>query len=222
MSIYWFYHGVGMKIVLLASVALLSFSCVSVPKEPLPKKPELPSIGLEQLPLLDPSTGKLRALTADELSKTRTYLQEKRAKVFTEEERDLINGDCFNNSGRWAGIYGPNISGRPYDNDLYMVPPSYKSPDGWDCDGFFVPSDVTVQMIALAVTLNQSGPGAVKINSAQWGTLVSTGPLSRQISASVLEWIGPGNPTNWYRPGFPQQDLDDLGDTWRPKPPAGR
>jgi hypothetical protein len=26
----------------------------------------------------------------------------------------------------------------------------------------------------------------------------------------------------WFRPGFPQQDLDDLGDTWRPRPPSGK
>lgn len=203
----------------LFGVLVLSGSLYAA--EPAP--PELPSISLDDLPLVDFSLGKplLRQLTEEEQEKTRSVLFERQlhADVI---ERDLINGDCFNNSGRWAGIYGPNISGRPYDNDLYMVPPGYKSPDGWDCDGFFIPSDVSVQMITLAVTLNQSGPGAVKINSAQWGTLESISPLQRRISASVLEWIGPGNTTNWYRPGFPQQDLDDLGDTWRPRPPASR
>lgn len=186
-------------------------------------RPNLPAVELSDLPILDLSYGQpvLRTLTQDELTRTRNHLVEQRAKA-DPTERDLINGDCYNNSGHWAGIYGPNISGRPYDNDLYMVPPGYKSPDAWDCDGFYIPEDVSVRMITLAVTLYQHGPGAVKINSAQWGTLESTGPLSRQISASVLEWIGPGNLTNWYRPGFPQQDLDNLGDTWRPKPPASR
>ncbi|HYX35791.1 MAG TPA: hypothetical protein VE954_22055 [Oligoflexus sp.] len=161
---------------------------------------DLPALNLEDIPVLEFSTGTplLRNMTEEEMETTRLVLAERRINADV-TERDLLYGDCHNNSGRWAGVYGPNISGRSYDNDLYMVPPGYKTPDGWDCDGFFIPADVSVRMVTSAVTFTERGPGAVKIRNNQWLTLESLSSLERQVSALVLDWIGPENTTNWFR-----------------------
>lgn len=66
-------------------------------------------------------------------------------------------GQLSNKTGETLLIYGPKIGGT-FDNSLYHLPTGRKTPDDWDCDGLFVPSD----RYADQATSTDQGPLAIK------------------------------------------------------------
>ncbi len=55
-------------------------------------------------------------------------------------------GQCTNLTDEYLVVYGPkHVEERSiFDTSPYLLPPGRTTPDGWDCDGFFVPSDRAV------------------------------------------------------------------------------
>jgi hypothetical protein len=52
-------------------------------------------------------------------------------------------GQCTNMLNEYLIVYGPKHvdEGSIFDTSPYILPPGRTTPDGWDCDGFLVPSD---------------------------------------------------------------------------------
>jgi hypothetical protein len=70
-------------------------------------------------------------------------------------------GTCINSTGEIIAVYGPNSPQTPQDKDnaLYRLPPGRKTPDGWDCDGIYVPND---RIAGQLIGSNIQGPVAIK------------------------------------------------------------
>lgn len=66
-------------------------------------------------------------------------------------------GQLSNKTGETLLVYGPKIGGN-FDNSLYHLPTGRKTPDDWDCDGFFVPKDRYADQAISTV----QGPLAIK------------------------------------------------------------
>lgn len=70
-------------------------------------------------------------------------------------------GTAINNTGENIAVYGPKSAATPQDMDnaLYLLPPGRQTPDGWDCDGVYVPKDrIADQLLGPDIP----GPVAVK------------------------------------------------------------
>jgi hypothetical protein len=69
-------------------------------------------------------------------------------------------GQCTNLTDEWLIVYGPkHVDERSiFDTSPYVLPPGRTTPDGWDCDGFFVPSDRSLR----SFRASRNGPLAVK------------------------------------------------------------
>lgn len=57
-------------------------------------------------------------------------------------------GQCSNWTADSLVVFGPkSIEDRSvFDNSPYILPPGRTTPDGWDCDGFFLPVDRSVRL----------------------------------------------------------------------------
>jgi hypothetical protein len=69
-------------------------------------------------------------------------------------------GQCINLTDEYVIVYGPKHAAERsiFDTSPYVLPPGRTTPDGWDCDGFCVPSDRGLKRWRGA----RSGPHAVK------------------------------------------------------------
>jgi hypothetical protein len=67
-------------------------------------------------------------------------------------------GQCTNLTEEMLAVYGPKVSSSPYDNALYCLPPYTTTPQDWDCDGFYVPTD----RVANQAFSRVRGPLAIK------------------------------------------------------------
>lgn len=56
-------------------------------------------------------------------------------------------GQCTNQTGEYLVVYGPkHHSDRSiFDTSPFVLPPGMTTPDRWDCDGFLLPSDRSLQ-----------------------------------------------------------------------------
>jgi hypothetical protein len=96
--------------------------------------------------------------------------------------------------------YPGNWQGR--DNTPLAQPPGTVSPDGIDCDGMFVPSNVTAQGI--------QGPFAAKIWDVQ--TLEMTGDrYSRQFPGGSGFRVFRDGDVNWWIGNVTQEDVESWG-----------
>src|ERR1700722_5046513 len=69
-------------------------------------------------------------------------------------------GQCINLTDEFLIVYGPKHAEENsiFETSPYVLPPGRTTPDGWDCDGFFVPSDRSFRR----ARRSRSGPLAVK------------------------------------------------------------
>jgi hypothetical protein len=76
-------------------------------------------------------------------------------------DRKPFQGRCLNKTGELLGVYGPRLPSDPTgkDNRLYKLPTGRATPDGFDCDGIFVPND---RIADQRVGPDIPGPVAVK------------------------------------------------------------
>lgn len=69
-------------------------------------------------------------------------------------------GQCTNATDEYLIVYGPkHLRDRSVcDTSTYVLPPGTTTPDRWDCDGLFLPSDRSIHLWRG----NQRGPLAIK------------------------------------------------------------
>ena len=69
-------------------------------------------------------------------------------------------GQCTNSTRELLIVYGPKhqCERSVFDTSPYVLPPGRTTPDNWDCDGFFLPSDRKLKLLKRF----ESGPVAVK------------------------------------------------------------
>ncbi len=84
-------------------------------------------------------------------------------------------GQCTNSTSEILIVYGPKHEGDRSicDTSPYVLPPGTTTPDHWDCDGFFVPSD---RLIRLWRGIRR-GPCAVKYWNYRRFSVRSAGPV---------------------------------------------
>ncbi|MEW4453793.1 hypothetical protein AB1L30_14055 [Bremerella sp. JC817] len=94
----------------------------------------------------------------------------------------MSDGRCINATGETILVYGPKSATTPQDKDnaLYRLPSSRKTPDGWDCDGIYVPNDRTADQL---LGSDIAGPVAIKY----------VGLLSFEIERDGTKYKLPGN-----------------------------
>jgi len=117
---------------------------------------------------------------------------------------ELFGGQCFNNTDEKVimYLYG-NWQGK--DNTPYVYPPRSKSPSDDDCDGMFIPSNVTGQ--------GNKGPFAAQIPSlGGLGSLTMNGSrYSRQFPGGVGFLIRREGTVNWWIENVTQETVDSWG-----------
>lgn len=79
------------------------------------------------------------------------------------DPRRLLNGTIFNETQEVLMVFGGEAQGG-FDNSIVSLQPGQHTVDGFDCDGFYLPSDRTVGQI---VDTAKQGPAAVKIKDYQ-------------------------------------------------------
>ncbi|MBD2499487.1 hypothetical protein [Anabaena azotica] len=119
-------------------------------------------------------------------------------------ESGMTWGQCRNQTGKTIAIYGPvpEESNSKYDNQLYFLANDQTTPDGWDCQGVYLPKDVKV------ASLDNTGAVAVKVMD---GTQLS---VKKNPDTSELELNQPSakviNPdeSKWFIPNVSQAFVD--------------
>ncbi len=107
-----------------------------------------------------------------------------------------LNGTLTNTTGEPLLIYGPKskLDGMNFDNSMYVLLSGYTTPTGFDCDGFYLPSNS--KLYDKCGKLRASGVAAIKFNDLQ----------SPIISGTYVTNLGPskifktGSTVNWWIP----------------------
>jgi hypothetical protein len=68
-------------------------------------------------------------------------------------------GKITNQTGEDLAVYGPPRLGEKKATSLYRLGAGKSTPEGWDCDGFYVPNDRSVDQV---VGPDLRGPIAIK------------------------------------------------------------
>ncbi|NMG05667.1 hypothetical protein [Brasilonema sp. UFV-L1] len=111
-------------------------------------------------------------------------------------ESGVTWGQCSNKTGETLAIYGPlgEKSKSSYDNQLYFLANDQTTPDGWDCQGVYLPSDVKVAGLentgATAVQITDGTQLLVKKNSetSEWEFNV---PSAKVVNPDKMNWFIP-------------------------------
>jgi len=105
-------------------------------------------------------------------------------------------GQCTNLTDEYVIVYGPkHVAERSiFDTSPYVLPPGRITPDRWDCDGFFVPSDRWLERWRH----RRSGPRAVKFWNFRLFSVWKTGKSDYRCSwangvfePSQINWAVP-------------------------------
>lgn len=119
-------------------------------------------------------------------------------------ERALIWGEVENNSPYKLGVYGPkspqDIS--TFDNTLYVMGGYLLTPENWDCDGAFIPNDVSVTVNGATYR----GPLAVKI--PDYDKLYVSGTYHERVANGTFATVLRDGEVNWLIPNASQADVD--------------
>jgi hypothetical protein len=64
----------------------------------------------------------------------------------TAMESGITWGQCRNETGKTLAVYGPagEDSESSFDNELYFLADGESTPEGWDCNGIYLPSGIKV------------------------------------------------------------------------------
>lgn len=129
-------------------------------------------------------------------------------------EMGLDWGQCRNETGKTLAVYGPKPNNFDdddylYDNGLYFLADGYATKKEWDCDGIYLPSDVTTTGISPDGRGQElGGPVAVKIAD---GTqlVVKTTPDTPAVDFNTpLTKVVKSGEVNWFIPNVPQAVID--------------
>ena len=118
-------------------------------------------------------------------------------------------GQCSNCTSETLIVYGPKHTGDPSicDTSPYILQPGSTTPDGWDCDGFYIPTN---RQLAYWRRI-RSGPLAVKFwNFRHFSVLVGYG------SAYRCPWpngVFEPSSINWAIPNLSYEEVIKRADS---------
>lgn len=152
----------------------------------------------------------------DELTKTQVQPDGSISEVAAKQLADLefvkytlesgLNwGQCTNKTGKILGVYGsePDEDYHPssYTSDLYFLPDGKTTESEWNCQGFYLPNDLTATTVDSQGNPQEiTGPTAVKIiNGTQLvitanpetGKLEFKAPLAKSVEGKAVNWFIP-------------------------------
>jgi hypothetical protein len=111
-------------------------------------------------------------------------------------------GQCTNETEEYLIVYGLKHEREPsvFDTSPYVLPPGTTTPDGWDCEGFFLPSDRVLRRWRTI----WRGPGAVKFwNFRHFRVESQDGDYRCPCDDGIYE----PSQINWAIPNFSYQDM---------------
>jgi hypothetical protein len=107
-------------------------------------------------------------------------------------------GQCTNNTGELLIVYGQKhpCEYSIFDNSPYILAPGTTTPDHWDCDGFFLPSDRKLRL----PRGTRTGPLAIKFWNFRHFPVLSANPET--YKCSWANGIYAPSQINWAIPNF--------------------
>jgi hypothetical protein len=114
-------------------------------------------------------------------------------------------GQCTNHTGEYLIVYGPKRDQERsiFDTSPYVLPPGTTTPDRWDCEGFFLPSD----RVLLRWRNSRSGPLAVKFWNYRHFCVRGLGAETYRCPWN--NGIFEPSQINWAIPDFSYEDVVD-------------
>ncbi|MEH1854825.1 MAG: hypothetical protein V7L11_24850 [Nostoc sp.] len=123
-------------------------------------------------------------------------------------------GQCENKTGNTVAVYGKIPNGEEnedavYDNGLYFLVDGQSTKNNWDCDGFYLPNDVTISgLTADGQAQEFTEPVAIKIPDGS-KLAIKTNPDNAAIEINVPNaQIVKANEVNWFIPNVSQALID--------------
>ncbi len=112
-------------------------------------------------------------------------------------------GQCANGTGEILIVYGPKHPAERsiFDTSPYILEPGSITPNGWDCDGFFLPADRGIRFWRRV----RSGPLAIKFWNRRRFSVSSQNPTTYKCSwpNGVFE----PSQINWAIPNFSYEEV---------------
>ncbi|ARV57877.1 hypothetical protein BZZ01_03820 [Nostocales cyanobacterium HT-58-2] len=199
-----------MVLVLLANLVFAPPSFADAPK--VTKSPEYKALTKEinKLRSVKDTQSQLEDYTPEQIENKLNELEFQKYIL----ESGLTWGQCRNDTGKTLAVYGPppaNVDDDdfPYDAGLYFLGNGQTTQNNWDCQGVYIPSDVT----AIALTPegeSQELTGGVVIKVPKGSNLVvsinqDTGAVEFNLPVAP---VAKGDKVNWYVPKVSQAFLD--------------
>jgi hypothetical protein len=113
-------------------------------------------------------------------------------------------GECTNATNEYLIVYGPKHARdrSSCDTSPYILPPGSITPNRWDCDGFFLPSDRTIRLWRRELL----GPLAVKFWDFRHFEVKRLG--ERVYKASWHNGVFQPSQINWAIPNFSYKQIE--------------
>ncbi|MEH2111633.1 hypothetical protein [Nostoc sp.] len=115
-------------------------------------------------------------------------------------------GQCENKTGNTVAVYGKTTNGEEnedavYDNGLYFLADGQSTKNNWDCDGFYLPNDVTISGLtadgqaqefteAVAIKIPDGSKLAIKTNLDNAAIEINI-PNAQIVKANEVNWFIP-------------------------------
>ncbi|KAF3886139.1 MULTISPECIES: hypothetical protein [Nostocales] len=199
-----------MVLLLLANFLFAQPSFADAPK--ITKSPEYKALTKEinKLQSVQESQSDIEGYTPEEIESKLAELE-----LLKYAYESGVNwGQCENKTGKTLAIYGPipaNVEQEdfPYDAGLYFLADGQTTQNDWDCQGIYIPSDVTaVSSTSSGKNQEISGGVVVKVPKGTKLAIASnqnTGAL--EFNMPVAQ-VSKSSKINWFVPKVSQAFLD--------------
>ena len=111
-------------------------------------------------------------------------------------ESGITWGQCRNETGKTLAVYGPvgEDSKSSSENELYFLADGESTPEGWDCNGIYLPDGIKVAGIEVTQPLAYSIPNGTQLvatthpDTAEW---ILNVPPAKVFKAGDVSWAIP-------------------------------
>lgn len=198
-----------MVLVLVTNLVFVQPSWADAPK--VTKSPEYKALTKEinKFKAVKDSQKELEGYTPEQIENKLNELEFQKYTI----ESGITSGQCRNETGKTLSVYGPlpaNVDDDefPYDAGLYFLADGQTTQNNWDCQGIYIPTDVT------AITLNSEGEtqeltGGVVVQVPKGTNLVVTTQNTGAVEFSIpVTPVTKADKLNWYVPKVSQAFID--------------
>jgi hypothetical protein len=110
-------------------------------------------------------------------------------------ESGVTWGQCRNETGKTLAIYGSASEGsKSSANELYFLADGESTPEGWDCNGIYLPNGIKVARVDVTEPLAYKvldGTRLVAKTNSETGGLVLNVPPASVFKAGEKNWVIP-------------------------------